>query len=156
MKKLSLGQTITTLANLGVIAGIAFLAYELRQNTQAVQSASAESYLSGGSALDLRIAQDSDLAALLLKASGPEPLTEVQELQLERFNYATLRQWETAHYLFSIDALDVNLWSAYRNEIKKIILRTPNLIAYWRANNQSFTSEFGREIERILAEGNDD
>ena len=32
MKKIDLGQTITILANLGVIAGIVFLAYEVRQN----------------------------------------------------------------------------------------------------------------------------
>ncbi len=32
MKKLDLGQTITILANVGVIAGIVFLGYELRQN----------------------------------------------------------------------------------------------------------------------------
>jgi len=153
--KVGLGQTITTLANLGVIAGIVFLAYELRQNTQAVQLASAESYLSGGSALDLRIAQDAELASLLIRASGPEPLTEVEELRLERFNYATLRQWETAHYLYSIGALDPSMWSAYRQEIKKIILRTPNLIAYWRDNNPSFTPGFGMEIEIILTERTD-
>lgn len=155
MKNVGLGQTIHTLANVGVIAGIVFLAYEMRQNTQAVQSASAESYLSGGSALDLRIAQDSELASLLIKASELEPLTDVQKLQVERWNYATFRQWETAHYLFSIGALDESLWSAYRQEIKKIILRNANLISYWQGNNKSFTSEFGREVELILAEGND-
>jgi hypothetical protein len=32
MKKIDLGQTISILANLGVIAGIVFLAFELRQN----------------------------------------------------------------------------------------------------------------------------
>ncbi len=34
MKKLDLGQTLGILANLGVIAGIIFLAFELRQNNQ--------------------------------------------------------------------------------------------------------------------------
>lgn len=34
MKKIDLGQTINTLANVGVIAGIVFLGYEMRQNTQ--------------------------------------------------------------------------------------------------------------------------
>ncbi len=34
MKKLELGQTITILANLGVIAGIVFLGIELRQNNE--------------------------------------------------------------------------------------------------------------------------
>ena len=37
MKKIDLGQTITILANDGVIAGIGFLAYELRQNKEVLQ-----------------------------------------------------------------------------------------------------------------------
>jgi len=37
MKKIDLGQTITILANIGVIAGIVFLGYELRQNTGAIK-----------------------------------------------------------------------------------------------------------------------
>ena len=36
MKKIDLGQTLGILANLGVIAGIVFLAVELRQNTESL------------------------------------------------------------------------------------------------------------------------
>ena len=42
MKKIDLGQTITILANIGVIAGIVFLAVELRQNNE-IQSAQVRS-----------------------------------------------------------------------------------------------------------------
>ncbi len=34
MKNIDLGQTLNTLANVGVIAGIIFLAYELNQNNE--------------------------------------------------------------------------------------------------------------------------
>ena len=34
MKKIGLGQTITLIANLGVIVGVVFLAHVLRQNNQ--------------------------------------------------------------------------------------------------------------------------
>ena len=34
MKKIDLGQTINILANVGVIAGIVFLAFELQQNNE--------------------------------------------------------------------------------------------------------------------------
>ncbi len=36
MKKLDLGQSVGILANIGVIAGIVFLAVELRQNNELV------------------------------------------------------------------------------------------------------------------------
>ena len=148
MKKIDLGQTIGILANVGVLAGIAFLAFELRQNTQAVQLASAQSYLTGGSELDLRIATDTDLASLLLR---PEPLSAVEELQSERWNYAVLRQWETAQYLHSIGALDERLWLAYRQEIRKIFLRGDRMREYWSSNSESFTPAFRNEIEDLLS-----
>ena len=37
MKKIDLGQTITILANVGVIAGIVFLAVELQQNNEMIR-----------------------------------------------------------------------------------------------------------------------
>jgi hypothetical protein len=43
MKKIDLGQTIQVIANVGVIAGIIFLAFELRQNTIASRSAAFQS-----------------------------------------------------------------------------------------------------------------
>jgi hypothetical protein len=38
MKKIDLGQTITILANVGVIAGIVFLAIELQQNNALLET----------------------------------------------------------------------------------------------------------------------
>jgi len=37
MKKFDLGQTISILANVGVIAGIVFLAIEVAQNTESLE-----------------------------------------------------------------------------------------------------------------------
>lgn len=42
MKKIDVGQMITILANLGVIAGIVFLAIEIQQNTRTAQASSYE------------------------------------------------------------------------------------------------------------------
>ena len=38
MKKIDLGQAISMFANIGVIAGIVFLAFEIRQNTEALET----------------------------------------------------------------------------------------------------------------------
>ena len=40
MKKLDLGQTVSILANLGVIAGIVFLGIEIRQNNYLLETQS--------------------------------------------------------------------------------------------------------------------
>ena len=40
MKKLDIGQTMSVLANVGIIAGIVFLGYELQQNNDQLRSQS--------------------------------------------------------------------------------------------------------------------
>lgn len=150
MRKIDIGQSIQILANVAVLASIVVLGIELRQNTRAVELAAAQSYLAGGSDLDLRIATDPQLAALLIRSSGSEPLSATEALQMERWNYAVFRQWETAYYLRSIDALDENLWLAYRNEIRTILLRSSHMIAYWSSSRGSFATGFASEIDAIL------
>jgi hypothetical protein len=69
---------------------------------------------------------------------------------LERWNYAVLRQWETAQYLHSIGALDESLWLAYRQEIGKIFVRGDRMRGYWSSNSESFTPAFRNEIAELL------
>ena len=76
----------------------------------------------------------------------------MEALRLERWFYASLRQWETAQYLYSIGALDRSLWLAYRHEIAGIMRRAQLLTEYWRSNRDSFTPEFNAEIESMFAE----
>jgi hypothetical protein len=150
MKKIDIVQAVTILANVGVIAGIVFLAFELQQNTQAVRLASAQSYLTGGTSLDFQIATDSEFASILIRGDEAESLSPVEELQLQRWNYAVFRQWETAHYLHTIGALESELWVAYRQEIYKILLRSASMQRYWIEGRNSFTSAFQRLIDSLL------
>ena len=67
MKKISLGQTLGILANLGVIAGILLLTYELNQNRQMMQSQTRNAIA------------DTLVHLVSLEATTPEPIeTEVK------------------------------------------------------------------------------
>ena len=58
MKKPDLGQTISVLAKLGVIAGIAFLATELKQNNELLRAEAEYNYLQNRLCNRERIAED--------------------------------------------------------------------------------------------------
>ena len=47
MKKIDLSQTISILANIGVIAGIVFLGVEIRQNTRSQEASSYQVLMAG-------------------------------------------------------------------------------------------------------------
>lgn len=79
MKKFDLGQTINTLANLGVIAGIVFLVFELEQNNQIMEleanAVKTQIRLDGWS----QIADDPRLVSMMIKDRTGEALSDVSE-----------------------------------------------------------------------------
>jgi hypothetical protein len=78
MKKIDLGQTITILANVGVITGIAFLAAELRQNNEMMRAQTRNDIAQSVIEL-LRDTADTEYIEIAFKAAGkPSELTRIE------------------------------------------------------------------------------
>ena len=97
MKKLDLGQIVGVLANIGVIAGIIFLAVEVQQNsdlleaeTRAVRAASRTNF----SAL---ILQNDELLGSIARAEAGESLSAEDELRLYYLGRAVLIGWQSGY-----------------------------------------------------------
>ena len=146
MKKIDLGQTVQILANIGVIAGIAFVAFEIRQNTTASRLEAASTHLAGSYELDLLLATDEDLAGLLFAPDGERSAD--QQFQYERFAFAVLRSWETSYFLYRQSALDREFWDAQTKTIEEILAGP--FEQYWRANQSKFTASFNNVVADIL------
>lgn len=73
MQKMNIGQSISILANIGVIAGIIFLGYELRQNTYAIRGTTVHG-----------ISDQSLQVALADVAPDPTVVGEAREAQVSR------------------------------------------------------------------------
>jgi hypothetical protein len=82
MKKIDLGQTINTLANIGVIAGIVFLGIEIQQNSR-VATAQAEFSVASVRMQQARdIATNPELANIRIKVLMGAELSFLEEVQL--------------------------------------------------------------------------
>ena len=88
MKKLDLGQTITILANIGVVAGIIFLGVELQQNNELLASQARENRLDRQTAIVDTAIENPDLLELLGK--DPESLTEPELDRLRLLGWKVL------------------------------------------------------------------
>ena len=95
MKKIDLGQTVSVLANMGVIAGILLLAAELNQNNALIESQARSIQVQIRSDGWNQISQDPDLIALLVRDRNEEPLSEQEEIRLNAFWMGVLwrNQW---------------------------------------------------------------
>ena len=94
MKKIDLGQLLSILANVGVIVGIAFLAFELRQNNALLgaQARTARASIPID-ASNITVGTPELWRALMKDRSGHD-LTAGEEFLLQEWHWGTLIRWQ--------------------------------------------------------------
>ena len=81
MKNLALSQTITILANLGVIVGIVFLVIELQQNNELLQTQAGHVLAQNRVSHAKRLQESPEFSRLIAKLASGEPLTDAEQWQ---------------------------------------------------------------------------
>ena len=122
MKKIDLGQTIAILANVGVVVGIAFLAFELRQNNAALSLQARlerENVVRQGVRNRL---ESPDAIRATAKALSEQTLSLEEEILLNDLNRGALFDWWFAYRqvqdgVLNAEALPVSSWRHYFHEI---------------------------------------
>jgi len=88
MKSFDLGQFVQTLANVGVIAGIVFLAFELRQNNELMEAEARFNRVAVSREAYNILSTNRELAEIYVKVNNNESLTEVEHF---RFRSSQMR-----------------------------------------------------------------
>jgi hypothetical protein len=151
MKNIDLGQGITILANIGVIAGIAFLAYELRQNTLATELVAAQGFLEAAGSTNRLMVENPNLTEIIAKDIEGEELSRAERLQLNNGLLELLRAWEINHWQFERGALDAELWRGYNNMAANIFANNETAEEYWRQRLDYFSPGFNELVESTIA-----
>ncbi len=151
MKKIDPGQTITILANIGVIAGIVFLGVELRQTQRAMQAQAYQARAFDATAWGFEVAKDENLrrvdSKLAVDGLPTSSLTE-GEYQVALYLMDTVRiDADNEHYQFQNGFLDPAFYNS--TTVPMIRLYAP----IWRALGfGEQRPEFQQEVDRILAD----
>ena len=116
MKKLDLGQTISIVANFGVIAGIVFLGIELRQNNEYLAAQASLAQFSIERDRRSRFIDNTNgINELLVKQFAGQPLTPAESLRLDMLSNEILDSWRWQFREYQagrlpIASLDLELW----------------------------------------------
>ena len=140
MKKLDLGQTITILANVGVVAGIVFLGLELRQNNQFLGAESRYNLLQNRQNVHLMVIQDDDVADLLVKARTEQELTETENEQLRWYYVLMLASWDYDYQqyrdgLVDEDVVPTRQWVRSFKEDRRFF-------RFWQDTKEDYSADF--------------
>ena len=84
MNRENLNWWMSLLTNIGVLCGLVFVGYEVRQNTVQLRAESSQSITEGVNALNTGIFSDSELAELLLR--GTEDYDALNSVERNRFD----------------------------------------------------------------------
>jgi hypothetical protein len=90
MNKSDLGQTITILANLGVIAGLIFLAFELRQNNLLINAQTRAEANRTVIEQESEPYRNHEVAVLLAKQARGEALSDIDEIKMRSLATSTI------------------------------------------------------------------
>ena len=94
MKKIDLSQTITVLANIGVIAGIVFLVIELQQNNELMEAEARFNRMTAVTESYTIEALQPEITTILLKESNGDSLTELEDFRIQAFWMRVLKVLE--------------------------------------------------------------
>ena len=150
LKKIDLGQTITILANIGVIAGIVFLGFELRQNNLYLETEARNSLFENREGWARLRATDSEVSRLWYWQETDAPLSELDQRRRGDLMHAVFLRWEknfqsVLRGTLEIDDLEV---SGMRAAWQSVSL----LDEEWERRKRNYSTEFVEFVEDSVAQ----
>ena len=150
MKKIDLGQTITILANIGVIAGIIFLAFELRQTRITLRDSSHLSSVQLSHDLAGRLWEPGFALTYQAGLGDLSSLSPEQRSQFEAYVWQRLNLWEYAFYSHQRGAMDEEIWIGWDTNFLEE-LRTEAWREVWEPVRHVYGASFSEHVAAKIA-----
>ena len=144
-----LNQWLMLLANIGVLIGIGFLAYEIRQNTKATHAQTREAVLSATQAELQAVRDDPNLIHSIVKE---EALSPDEQIKLYTWLVSALRVREFSWLQRRDGVIDEAQW---RSElaVTLAILQAPRVRQWWDSvGNKTVSEDFRAFIDEQILE----
>ena len=149
--KIDFNQAIQTTANLGVLAGIFFLAYEIRQNTTATQLTAAESHLAAVIGQNNLIVENPQVADIVARVIAGEDISMSESVQLFYLFYSRLLAWQNSYLQYAEGAISDSVMRGFNQTMLDWMDRLPPFRPYWENRKHRFTPEFVLYVNSVLA-----
>lgn len=136
-------ETAEVLGVLGVVGSLVFVAMEIRQNTNAVKSATIQAISEQSLGINELIIENPDLRAARL-ASRSGPLTQEQQMIMDSYFAAALRVRQNRYMQAELGALDAETSSEIGTGG---IFFDPAFDEYWERNKVNYSEGFREYLD---------
>jgi len=153
MNTSKLNEWLTITANLGVIAGIVFLAIEVQQNTEIMQAQTQDSITEKQMDWYMNIGTSEFASDLYFKGREEGVLAfEVDSAEINAFNFiahANPRIWENEWYQYKKQLFEDDEFLA-RSRIWPVLLSSPGFRAVWDSQKGIYAPDFREYLDAKL------
>ncbi len=150
MNRKNLNWWLSSITNVGVLFGLVFVGYEIRQNTVQLRAESSQSITESVNALNAGTYSDPELAELLIR--GTEDLGALSPVERSRFDAYQFSRLNIAEYVLDLEREGVSdLNFRYVEWIVRQFNEKPGLRAFIREHEDTYV---GSEdlLARLLGE----
>ena len=151
MNNEKLNKWLSVIANFGVLAGIIFLAVEIRQNTETTRAQITQSRADTAITLASAYFNSDYLPDVNAKIRGGEELTYQEATRYRAFLRAALRNHQNNYLQYRQGFLGEYIPRSTTDAVRNI---TSNAIGreYWERNKSNFSDEFSEFVDHALTE----
>ena len=146
-----INQWLTLMGNLGIIAGIVFLGYEIRQTTVVMEASSRQEFAAQDLAYFATSLDATVIAAAMNKLEMKEALSDLELSQLVQRQHLNFRIFENALYQHRKGTLEKAEWDRYSNIISVVICNHAPAQKMWARYSRIFVPEFVEIVEQHAA-----
>ncbi len=145
------GRWVTVVSNFAVIAGLVFVALEIRVNTRAVHSATVQDLTSLSAEALSALATDSALAHLRLRGDAdPSALTALESYQYFSYYRGYWIRFQNAYFQKGLGVLDGAAWGMYAR-IVCADMQSRGVRATWKQHSAILDPGFVAVVEACPA-----
>jgi len=148
---------LTIGANVGVLAGILFLAAEIQQSNRIAIASTEIDVRNSFAAINESIYSDSDIAELIVRsAESDAELTPVEEYRVFVFVLRLLNAWLAIETAYANGMVPQETYGVIEDDMRGFINRFPRFIPVFRQAYETYpalsTTDVYRTLERLLEE----
>lgn len=145
----AIGAVAESLGAVAVLATLVYLARQIRQSRNAVESASAETVLSNMNVAYQNAATSSELGRVLFTGQeNIDALTDEEKGQFVFWFFGYLRTLELAYHHYLAGNFNESMWQGYARHTQSLV-STSGVKQYWEMRKDVFSPEFASYIDEL-------
>ena len=150
----AIGAVGEAIGAIGVIATLVYLAAQIRQNSNAVRSATRQAVSTAQVQVGIQLASNPELRAAASRWIGGDaaPTSPDTQLRDEMFLRAVLRSFENQYHQNKDGTFENAMWTGYLENMRRTF-GAPAFRDFWEVNRSLYSSDFSAFVEAQIRGG---